>query len=61
MERSLKLLILSLTLLLLGLTCKSGPTGKVCEPVTGKPSCVCKHPDGIIDLTPLALSNGSAR
>lgn len=34
-----------------------------CPPISGKPSCVCQHPDGVIDLTPLAnpTSNGKPR
>jgi len=34
-----------------------------CPRISGKPSCVCKHPDGVIDLTPLAnpTSNGKPR
>lgn len=34
-----------------------------CQSISGKPSCVCQHPDGIIDLTPLANppTNGTPR
>jgi len=34
-----------------------------CPPISGKPSCVCQHPDGVIDLTPLANppTNGTPR
>ena len=32
-----------------------------CPPIPGAPSCMCQHPDGIIDLRPLANVNGTAR
>ena len=43
-----------------------GPTPPVpsipilCPPIPGEPSCVCLHPDGIIDLTPYANVYGKA-
>ena len=33
----------------------------LCPPVPGKPSCVCKSDKGIIDLTSLANTDGTAR
>ena len=36
-------------------------TGTPCPPVPGKPSCVCKSDKGIIDLTSLANTDGTAR
>ena len=36
------------------------PNGVVCNPV-GDISCVCRHPDGIIDLIPLANWDGTPR
>ena len=32
-----------------------------CKPVPGAKSCVCEHPDGIIDLTKIANSDGTPR
>lgn len=32
-----------------------------CEAVGGAPSCVCRMPDGVIDLTKLAFYNSTAR
>ena len=32
-----------------------------CSPVSGKPGCVCQHPDGIIDLTKIASNDGTPR
>ena len=32
-----------------------------CQPVSGQPGCVCHHPDGIIDLTKIANTNGTPR
>lgn len=41
---------------------RASPPGELCEnPRNGSPSCVCEHANGIIDLSPLALQNGSAR
>ena len=37
------------------------PTGKVCPPVAGAPGCVCDHPDGKIDVRPLANSDGTPK
>ncbi len=36
-------------------------TGTLCPPVAGQPGCVCNHPDGKIDITSLANSNGTPR
>lgn len=33
----------------------------LCPPVLGEPSCICQHPDGIINLTPYANLTGDAR
>ena len=32
-----------------------------CPPIPGEPSCMCQHPNGIIDLRPFASDNGTAR
>ena len=32
----------------------------LCPPIPGKPSCVCQHPNGVIDLTPYADDSGKA-
>lgn len=42
--------------------CPSGhlPVDK-CEAVEGAPSCVCKTPDGVIDLTKIASYDGTPR
>ena len=32
----------------------------LCPPIPDEPSCVCLHPDGIIDLTPYANVSGKA-
>ena len=37
------------------------PPGTLCDAVDGKPSCVCAHPDGTLDLTSIASSDGTAR
>ena len=31
-----------------------------CPPIPGEPSCMCQHPNGIIDLTPYAKVDGTA-
>ena len=54
--------LLSVCLLCLGpLHTRADPPGNICPPAggsTGQPSCVCQHPDGIIDLTALASKSG---
>ena len=32
----------------------------LCPPVLGEPSCICQHPDGVINLTPYANITGNA-
>lgn len=32
-----------------------------CKAINGAPKCVCKHPDGIIDLTKIANFDGMPR
>ena len=39
----------------------AGQTGTRCTPVPDRPSCVCNSPDGIIDLTKIASSDGTPR
>ena len=36
-------------------------TGEICPNVASKPSCVCSHPDGVIDLTALSTSSGDPK
>ena len=37
------------------------PTGTKCEAVEGAPSCVCRSPRGVIDLTKIASFDGTPR
>ena len=40
----------------------AGPTGTKCPTAPGRPeTCVCQAKDGIIDMTPLSNTNGTAR
>lgn len=51
-----------LVIWMLVLPARADPPGTLC-PATGdgKPSCVCNHPNGVIDLTALSSSNGDAK
>lgn len=37
------------------------PTGTKCEAVEGAPSCVCKSPKGVVNLTKVANFDGTPR
>lgn len=37
------------------------PTGTKCSAEVGSPTCVCETPDGVVDLTGLASTDGSPR
>ena len=49
--------------LLLGTHQSQGvPPGVLCNHTgSGGPSCICDHPKGVIDLTPLSFNNNSAK
>ena len=61
-ERSTKMAVLTS---LLFLSCVAwlvrAQAGTQCTPIVGQPGCVCRHPDGIIDLTKIANTNGTPR
>ena len=54
-------IVAALSLLLVSPTLAQ-PTGTKCPPAPGRTeTCVCQAPGGIIDLTPLSNTNGTAR
>ena len=54
--------LFSVLLLVTSPLTSAGPTGTKCPTAPGRPeTCVCQAKDGIIDMTPLSNTNGTAR
>lgn len=54
--------LLSLLLLLMVPLASADPSGTKCPPAQGRSeTCVCQAKEGIIDMTPLSNTNGTAR
>ena len=60
-KQSMSVCVLFMVLLCLCPLSSGQPNGTKCEGVEGAPTCVCKTPHGVIDLTKIASFDGTPR